>query len=153
MKKNRIRLISLIVVSMMLLSLLGSGTSIAGEPNTEQGPVATVTIEAGVISWKAQAENNGMVLTIAGPGDFYLQQEYPSGARPTFKPVDGRGNALPDGVYKYRLLLLPAKWEAPAEYDEALRGLGSSEGAGAPRMLSILWIASGTATRPTRSSR
>jgi hypothetical protein len=38
MKKSRIRLVSLIVVFVMLLSLLGSGTSIAGEPNTQQGP-------------------------------------------------------------------------------------------------------------------
>ena len=80
MKRNRIRLVSLITVSMMLLSLLGSGTSIAGKPNTEQGPVAIVTIEADVISWEAQAENGGMILTIGGPGDFYMQQEYESGA-------------------------------------------------------------------------
>ena len=76
MKRNRIRLVSLITVSMMLLSLLGSGTSIAGEPKTEQGPVATVTIKADVISWETQAENEGMVLIVAGPGDFHLQQEY-----------------------------------------------------------------------------
>ena len=43
MNKNRIKLGSLIVVSMMLLSLLGSGTSIAGEPAADQGSVASVT--------------------------------------------------------------------------------------------------------------
>jgi len=65
------------------------------------------------------------------PGDFYLQQEYPSGAQPTFKPVDGGGNALPDGVYKYELLLVPAKAKVRREYDDAQRGLERSEGAGA----------------------
>jgi len=114
MKRNRIRLVSLVVVSMMLLSLLGSGTSIAGEPGVDQSPIATVEIEPGVISWEAQVENGGLVLTIAGPGDFYLQQEYESGAQPTFKPVDGWGNALPDGVYNYELLLVPAKGQGPS---------------------------------------
>ena len=136
MKKNRIRLVSLIVVSMMLLSLLGSGTSIAGEPNTEQGPVAIVTIEADVISWEAQVENGGMVLTIAGPGDFYLQQEYPSGAQPTFKPEDGAGKRLPDGVYNYELLLVPAKAKVKTEHDDAQRGLAPPEGATEARVLS-----------------
>ncbi len=136
MRKNRIRQISLIVVSMMLLSLLGSGTSIAGEPDGGPDPIAAVTIEPGVITWEAQAENGGMVLAIAGPGDFYSQQEYPSGAQPTFKPVDGWGKALSDGVYNYELLLLPAKWEAPTEYDEAQRGLEPPEGAAEARVLS-----------------
>ncbi len=129
MKKNRITLTSLITVSMMLLSLLGSGTTIAGEPNMEQGPIATVTIEAGVISWEAQVENGGLILTIAGPGEFYLQQEYQSGAHPTFKPDDGMGNPLPDGSYRYELQLVPAKVEAPAEYDETQRGIMPTEGA------------------------
>ena len=136
MKRNRIRLVSLITVSMMLLSLLGSGTSIAGEPKTEQGPVATVTIEADVISWEGQAENGGMILIVAGPGDFYLQQEYESGAQPTFKPVDGWGNALPDGVYNYEFLLVPAKAKVRAEYDDTQRGLEPSDGAAEARVLS-----------------
>jgi hypothetical protein len=77
-----------------------------------------------------------MVLTLAGPGDFYLRQEYESGAQPTFKPADGWGKALPDGVYNYELLLLPLKAEAPTEYDEAQRGLEPPAGAAEARILS-----------------
>ncbi len=128
MKKNRITLISFITVCLLLLTLVGGSTSIAGEP--DRGPIATVKIEPGVISWEAQAENGGLVLTIAGPGDWYLRQEYPSGAHPTFKPVDGWGKALPDGVYNYELLLLPAKVEVPTEYDESQRGLAPPKSSG-----------------------
>ena len=64
MNKNRIKLGSLIVVCMMLLSLLGSGTTIAGEPESDQGPVAAVTIEADVITWQARVENGGLTLII-----------------------------------------------------------------------------------------
>lgn len=45
MNKNRITQISFIVVSMMLLSLLGSGTSIAGDPDADQDPVAESSAE------------------------------------------------------------------------------------------------------------
>ncbi len=83
MKRNRIRLVSLIVVSMMLLSLLGSGTSIAGEPEVEQGPVAIVKIEPGVISWEAQAENGGLVFPLSGPGEFFFHPGYPPPVQPT----------------------------------------------------------------------
>ena len=136
MQKKRIKLGSLIIVSVMLLSLLGSGTTIAGEPEAQQGPMATVTIEADVITWQALGENGGLTLTIAGPGDLYLRQEYESGAYPTFKPVDGRGQPRTDGVYNYELLALPAKWEAPTEYDDAQRGLAPSESAREEQVLS-----------------
>jgi len=131
MKRNRITQVSLIVVSMMLLSLLGSGTSIAGDPDADQGPIATVIIEADVVTWKPpQVENGGLVLTIAGPGDWYLRQEYQSGAHPALKAEDGAGNALPDGSYTYELRLVPANVEAPAEYDETQRGIAPTEGDG-----------------------
>ena len=136
MNKRRITQVSFIVVSMMLLSLLRSGTTIAGEPNMEQGPIATVIIEADVVTWEPQVENGGLVLTIAGPGDWYLRQEYQSGDRPTFKPADGWGKALPDGVYNYEVLLLPAKAETPAEYDESQRGLAPPENTAEARVLS-----------------
>jgi hypothetical protein len=45
MKKNRIAQLSLIVVSMMLLSLLGSGTTIAGDPDGDPGSVAESSAE------------------------------------------------------------------------------------------------------------
>ncbi len=136
MKRNRIRLVSLITVSMMLLSLLGSGTSIAGEPGVNQGPIATMKIKPGVISWEPRVSNGGLTLTIAGPGDFYLSQEYKPGAHPTLKPVDGWGKARPEGVYKYELLLVPAKARVRTEYDDAQRGLEPSEGAAQARVLS-----------------
>jgi len=130
MKKKRITQISFIVVCMMLLSLLGGGTSVAEEPEPEQGPIATVTIAAGVISWEPQVENDGLVLTISGPGDFYLRQEYESGARPTFTPEDSAGNLLPDGVYKYELQLVPVVREALLGYDESQRGIVPMKGPG-----------------------
>jgi hypothetical protein len=127
-KKKRITQISFIVICMMLLSLLGGGTSVAEEP--EQGPIAAVTIEAGVISWEPRVENGGLNLTISGPGDFYLRQEYEPGARPTFTPKDSAGNPLPDGVYKYELQLMPVLGEALGGYDESQRGIVPLKGPG-----------------------
>jgi hypothetical protein len=128
MKNNRITQISLLAVCMMLLSLLGGGISIAEEPGPDQGPLATMTIEAGVISWEPQVENGRLSLTIGGPGDFYLQQEHESGARLTFTPEDGAGNPLPDGVYKYELRFLPVMGKALSGYDESQRGIASLKG-------------------------
>jgi hypothetical protein len=130
MKNNKIARMSFVVVCMMLLSLLGGGTSIAKEPGPDQDPLATMTIEAGVIFWEAQAENGGLSLTIAGPGDFYLQQEYESGARPTFAPVDSAGNPLPDGNYTYELRFLPVMGKALSRDDEAQRDVAAMKDAG-----------------------
>jgi len=132
MKKNRIAQLSFIVVCMMLLALPGGAPALATAPSLDQPPIAVMAMEPGLISWYPQVENGGLVFTVSGPGGFYLQEEHPSGAMPTFAPKDGAGNALPDGSYTYELRLLPAWAEPPAVYDEAQRGLAPAKGAGEP---------------------
>jgi len=127
MKGNMAKRVSLIVVCMMLLTLPGGATSIAQEPDLEQGRIAKLTIEAGLLSWEPQVENGEFTLTISGPGDWYLHQEFQPGVGPTFKPVDNAGNSLPEGAYRYELRLLQTKGEASTGYDEARRGLAPTE--------------------------
>src|SRR5262249_3319954 len=44
-----------------------------------------------------------LILTVSGPGDFYLRQEFEPDQAPTLSLVNAQGERLPDGIYAYEL--------------------------------------------------
>jgi hypothetical protein len=106
--KNKV---SFLIILVVLLSLLTSATAAQ-----ETDPAVPVTVQTDAVSIQPQVKGTGYTLTIAGPDDFYLQQEFESGESFTFSAKD-----MPDGVYKYEIRALSSV--APAGYDEAQRGL------------------------------
>jgi hypothetical protein len=120
-KGSKASKVSFLIVLTLLLTLFTSTTAAAQKTGPDQGPIAIVTVKANEVSWQPQIESAGFVLTISGPGDFYLQREYQPGDRLIFSPEDNAGDPLPDGSYTYELLLLPV--EALAVSDDARRGL------------------------------
>ena len=73
---------------------------------TVDGSLATVNIGSNQIIIYPHAGLNveRLVLTVSGPGDFYSQQSFPSGATPYFSVA----GAVSDGQYTYELLGVPA---------------------------------------------
>ncbi len=66
------------------------------------GPVATASVIGSRVEWQPTISNDGMVLTVAGPGGFYLRQEFAAESTPFF---DAAGR--PDGPYTYELKAIP----------------------------------------------
>ena len=117
MKKRLIPHVPFLVV-FTLFTVLG------GAPSVAQGPdplLATVTIQANQVSWQPHVVSAGFVLSISGPGDFYLQQTYQLGDPIAFGIAYDADSPLSDGVYLYELVSLPLK--RPAEPAEEERGL------------------------------
>jgi hypothetical protein len=85
------------------LALLGTDKEIQ-EPKT---PIASWEVQATRIDWRPKVDYEHLVLTVAGPGDFYARQEFGTGQAPLFSLVDSKGNRLPDGSYAYELRVVP----------------------------------------------
>jgi len=121
MKKNSVSQISFLAIFVLLLALVGSATTIAQEPDTNQDDVVDVTITAGQVFWRPQIESGGYTLSISGPGGFYRNQTYRPGDHPVFRVEDSAGQALPAGVYQYEFRFVSS--ERPVERDDSARGL------------------------------
>jgi hypothetical protein len=117
MKKSSASKVSFLTILAVIFSLLTATTAATQQAD----PVATVIVQTDAVLVQPQVKGAGYTLTIAGPDDFYLQQELESGASFTFSATDKAGKALPDGVYQYEIRALSSV--APASYDAAQRGL------------------------------
>lgn len=71
-------------------------------------PVAGMEIGEAQIVWAPHVENDGLVLTIAGPNGLHFQQEFATGKQLTLDLVDAAGLTLPDGSYNYELYAIPS---------------------------------------------
>ncbi len=71
-------------------------------------PIADFSTGAAGAEWTPLAgDYDHLVLTVSGPGGAYLRQEFPSGMYPSFGLFDEAGAAMPDGLYKWELTLIP----------------------------------------------
>jgi hypothetical protein len=62
----------------------------------------------GRITWApVDAMFDHAVLTVGGPGDFYFEKSFRTGAVPCFSAVDQNGVPFPDGSYTYELRKIP----------------------------------------------
>jgi hypothetical protein len=97
MKHLRIILCTLVTVLLLPIAPASAG-----------GSLATVDIGASGVEWFPQAGGyDHLVLTVSGPGDFYLRQKVEAGAVPTLSLFDAQGQSLPDGSYSWELTAVP----------------------------------------------
>jgi hypothetical protein len=92
------RILWLVALGLCLLSV----PSAADEPRPKDS-LAQVSIAPTRVEWLPLADYKHLVLTVAGPGDFYLQREFRDGEALSFSPLDFQDDRLPDGVYAYEL--------------------------------------------------
>jgi hypothetical protein len=85
------------------LTLWGTG----GEDQGPKTPIASLEVQAERIDWLPKVDFERLDLTIAGPRNFYVRQEFKSGQAPQFNLVNSKGDRLPDGSYAYELRLVP----------------------------------------------
>jgi hypothetical protein len=103
---------------MLSVVLLAAASSAA--PRT---PIADFAAGGAQAEWTPlSGEYDHLVLTVAGPEGSRVRQEFPSGMYPSFGLFDEAGSALPDGLYKWELTLVPiVDAELRARRDEARR--------------------------------
>lgn len=70
------------------------------------GDIATMAIHGSSVSFAPRISFDTMTLTVAGKGHV-SRQDYSSGQTASFAPVDKEGYALPDGTYKWELVVSP----------------------------------------------
>ena len=93
----------LAVVIVWPLALWGADRDIQ-DPKT---PFARFEVQPARIDWVPQMGYERLTLTVAGPGDLYIHQEFGSAEAPHLSLFDSKGARLPDGSYAYELRVEP----------------------------------------------
>jgi len=91
----------------MVVALFLTSPGAAQELKGPRMAVARLVAGPTRIDWLPQVDYERLVLTVAGPGDLYIQRGFSSGEAPFFSSLDGQGGRLPDGVYAYELRTVP----------------------------------------------
>jgi hypothetical protein len=90
------------------ISILATVLLIAASPALAGGPLTTIEVGATGVEWLPLTEDyEALVLTVSGPGDFYLRQQFAAGSVPTLALFGSQGEALPDGSYSWELTAVP----------------------------------------------
>ncbi|HEY0783260.1 MAG TPA: hypothetical protein VGE98_12445, partial [Thermoanaerobaculia bacterium] len=83
---------------------LVSSLLVAQEP---RAAVAAVSVGAIGVDFAPSGNFERYVLTVSGPGDLVVRQEFSGGKTPSFGLFDADGQRLPDGHYTYELQAVP----------------------------------------------
>jgi hypothetical protein len=103
MKKPVAYLILLLISCILVLTSSVLAQSDAQNAENLEG----VSISPDAIVWNPKTEYSHATLTVSGPGDLALRQEFPAGVAPRFDARDQGGQSYPDGSYNYELRLSP----------------------------------------------
>ncbi|MBW3670645.1 MAG: hypothetical protein KY432_03120 [Acidobacteria bacterium] len=76
--------------------------SVAIAQERAAGPVATVHVDAGQITFEPHGKG-WVTVRVTGPGEYAFTAEFPPGQLPIFRAIDPDGNPLPDGTYNYEI--------------------------------------------------
>jgi hypothetical protein len=82
------------------------------ESQRPKTPIAHLEVAAGHVEWLPQVEYERLILTVAGPGGFFVRQELKPGKTPSLNVLDAKGGHLPDGSYAYELSSIPRSEKA-----------------------------------------
>ncbi|HEV8582944.1 MAG TPA: tail fiber domain-containing protein [Thermoanaerobaculia bacterium] len=85
------------------------------EPKT---PIARLEVQPARVDWLPHVDYQGLILTVAGPGDLYVRQEFEAGQAPYLSLFDSKGTRLPEGSYAYELRIEPRLDQDPREGEE-----------------------------------
>lgn len=111
MKTGKVLRATVIAVLVVLI-----GTSVVVAQGGGSGDVVSMSVSGLSITWTPLVGGvKGMTLTVTGPGDFYMRQDF--GGRAT---LSSRG--LADGAYQYEIVLTPASG-GDASSNELERGM------------------------------
>ncbi len=103
-KGEAIRWLILALIVLWPLALWGAN----GDYQTPKTPIAQLEVQPARVDWLPQTAYEHLVLTVAGPDDFYLVQTFDNAHPPSLSIFDQGGSVLADGVYTYELRLLPS---------------------------------------------
>lgn len=102
-RRDAIGWLILAMILMGPLALWGADTAVQ-EPKT---PIARIEVQPARIDWLPQGNYERLTLTVTGPGDLYVHQEFRPGETPYLSLFDSKGTRLPDGSYAYELRVEP----------------------------------------------
>lgn len=95
----------------LTVAMLFTGSpALSGATPEFQGSRAVAQIEVGPtrVDWLPNAgDYERLILTVAGPGDLYVRQEFGPGQTPYLDILGTQGDHLPDGIYAYELRVVP----------------------------------------------
>lgn len=121
--QNRLEAIGCFTMAMLFAGSLALSGAVPETPR----PQAVAQLEVGStrVDWlpKASAYER-LTLTVSGPGDFYLRQEFGPDQAPVLSLINAQGERLPDGIYAYELHGTP--WPNRQEGKLAKRSLVQS---------------------------
>jgi hypothetical protein len=110
------------------IALLAGGTMASARE-----PIAELSAGGSAAVWTPlAADYDHLVLTVVGPGGVYERREFPAGVGPDFGLSAADGSALPDGVYKWELTLVPVVDEEKRALLTAARRENDGQGVGLP---------------------
>jgi hypothetical protein len=108
------KLLVYVLLLALLLPLFAAGGQAQGPTLQAEPPPATALeaapttiLQPGGITWQPRFEYAAATLTVAGPGDFWLRQEFPAGSTLSWDARAGDGQPLPDGQYTFELRFQP----------------------------------------------
>lgn len=87
----------------MVFASLSLVPATAAEPRQPETPIARMNVGPISVDWRPAVDYENLVLTVAGPNDFYIHQEFVPGQAPSLSLFQPGGERLPDGVYAYEL--------------------------------------------------
>jgi hypothetical protein len=102
-------------VAVVVLCSLLTPVCLLAQAAPSEGPrepaktLAEVTISPSRVDWLPLMDYERLVLTVAGPQELYIRQEFEAGQPPALGLFDSRGNPLPEGNYSYELWITPRK--------------------------------------------
>lgn len=83
------------------------------------------------VEWRSPVPDAGLGLTVSGPQGLYAKQEHPAGSRASFSLLDEKGQARPDGLYKWEAVIQAgseAAGQVQSGWFQILRGRVVAEG-------------------------
>jgi endosialidase-like protein len=102
-KREVIGWLILVLTIVWPLALWGADPEIQ-QPKT---PIARLEVQPARVDWLPQVDYEYLSLTVAGPGDLFIRQEFVANQAPFLSLFDAKGNRLPDGSYTYELRVVP----------------------------------------------
>ncbi len=115
------------LILLLAMLLIGQGAMLPVRAQSGGGTIAEVQISPTEIVWQPQVTYDTLLLTITGPGDLIIRQEFPTGTVPTFQPVPPDKKPYPDGSYTYELHSVPVIDAETRALLEAAREAGESD--------------------------
>ena len=79
------------------------GAAASQEAREPAKPQIEKTLSTSRVDWQPAGDAESLVLTVAGPGDLFLQEEFPAGKTPFLSLSKRDGSPLPDGGYTYEI--------------------------------------------------